>query len=324
MTEPGGRWGVLPVRMRTWLLGAGVALGLAAAVALRSGMAGHALGGPSTAARPPARAAVALRTRTPTLSAALAAPLSGAPLPSGTGTRGAAALAGPPVRRVEESAAVTLSVRSVTTAFNALGDLATGLGGYVQSSTLETGSASLPAAATLVAAVPQARYAEFLQQAGSLGRVLRSSASGQDVTQQYVDLQGRLSALETERSSYLALLGRASSIGDILQIQSALTAVQAQIEDLTGQIHTLDALSAMATVTVDLQAVVAPAPPPPQRPTPARRVSAALRASLQALAAGATAGVLALAYALPWLMLGTAGWLILRRLRRRGAGAGSA
>jgi|GEM_PF-3223387 len=326
------------MRVRAWLLGAGLALGVAAAATtthwlLRRPAAADrrqaAAGEAHTAAAPAAFGAIRAAPQG-TLNA-IAATFPPQQAPSGTAVQtaggspatGAAALGGPAVRRVEESATLTVRVQGVASAFESLTSLAVGLGGYVQSSDLQTGSGggASSSSATVVVAVPQAQYAGFLRQAGALGKVLRSSATGQDVTQQYVDLQGRLTALKSERQSYLTLLGKATSVGDILQIQSALTDVEAQIEDITGQIDVLDALSAMATVTVDLVPPAAPAPPPPHRPTPLERISAAFATSVHALTGGATALALALAWALPWAALATGAVIAFRRFGRRGARA---
>lgn len=266
-----------------------------------------------------ARAANAVLVPAPGLGAAMAAP---AIAPStGTGLGDAV------VRRVEESASMTVRVQDVRAAFDALTAMAAGLGGYVQSSSLQTGVSAdasgvgpQPAAASLVVAVPHPQYATFIKQAGDLGKVLTTSANGQDVTSQYVDLQGRITALKAERQSYLTLMGKATAIGDILQIQAALTGVQSQIEDLTGQLQVLGSLSAMATVAVSLTAPpVVVAPPVPHRLSPLQRVTAAFAGSVQALANGATALALALAWLLPWAALVLVGLLVYRRIGRRGA-----
>ena len=244
-----------------------------------------------------------------------ATPSAPAAAPAGSGGLGAVV-----VRRVEQTAQVTIRVRDVGRAFDAATAVAGTLGGYVQSSDLSTAGGGAGASGHLVLAVPQAQFGTCLQQLGALGTVSDTTIGGQDVTQQYVDLQGRIDALTAERQSYLTLLGKATAIGEILQIQNALTDVQGQIEDLTGQLRVLDDLSAMARVTVGLEAVSSQAATPPPVPSPLRRIAAALRASARAMADGATALGEAVAWALPWGALGAAGWLVYRRVAARGRG----
>lgn len=234
-----------------------------------------------------------------------------------TTTSGSGGLGAVVARRVEQNAQVTVRVKDVGQAFNAATALATSLGGYVESSNLSAGGSGAAPYATLVLAVPQAQFGACLKQVGALGTVSDTSVSGQDVTQQYVDLQGRIDALTAERQSYLTLLGKATAIGDILQIQNALTDVQAQIENLTGQLRVLDDLSAMARVNVTLSVPVAVPAAPRHLPAALQRVNAALGASLQALVDGATALAEAVAWVLPWAALGSVGWLVYRRVAAR-------
>lgn len=236
---------------------------------------------------------------------------------SGGTTSGGSGLGDVVTRRVEQNAQLTVRVKDVGQAFNAAGALAATFGGYVESSNLNAGGGTGQEDATLVLAVPQAQFGACLKQVEALGTVANTTISGQDVTQQYVDLQGRIDALTAERQSYLTLLGKATAIGDILQIQNGLTDVQSQIENLTGQLRVLDDLSAMARVNVNLLPVAAVQPVPRQTPAAIRRVAAALQASARALADGATALAEAVAWVLPWVALGGLGWLVYRRVVSR-------
>lgn len=342
-------WVAVPQRLAprgfwAWLGGAALALCVAAGVSAAVGGARHhfaktpSVAYGATGSAPggggSARLATGVAAGAPALRPNAVLPKSSVPMPAAGAVAGTVAGTAAPstglgdavVRRVEESASMTVRVKDVGEAFDALTAMAGGLGGYVQSSSLQTGGGdpgsgvTQAASASVVVAVPHEQYATFIKQAGGLGKVLTTSANGQDVTQQYVDLQGRITALKAERQSYLTLMSKATAIGDILQIQSALTDVQSQIENLTGQLHVLDSLSAMATVAVSLVAPVAVVtPPPPQRPGPVQRVTAAFSGSVQALANGATALALALAWMLPWAVLVLVGLLVFRRLSRRGA-----
>ena len=283
-------------------------------------------------------AAVA-RTGAPRATPATAQGLS--PAGQAASASGGTGLGAVVVRRVEENAAVVLDVKDVQGSFTAIGTLVQGLGGYVQSSSLSTGigqgplpwlgglpastasrasvSATTPFAApsaTLVLAVPQSQLQTCLEQVEALRKVVQPSASGQDVTQQYIDLTARISALQAERQSYLTLLGRATSIADILQIQSALTGVQSQLEDLQGQLKTIDTLTANAYLTVTLQ--VAPLPLQSGRaPSALARLSMALRRSVRALLTGATDLGLTAAWLLPWAAVAALGYGVYRGIAAR-------
>jgi hypothetical protein len=338
------RWG-WPTGRRWWRgLGrrARVAAACAAGAAVVAASLWAVLG-----AQAPGRKGPSAAWRAPSVGVAAGSPLParGSPArtaalpaePAAAGAAGPATAAGlgdVVVRRVEETASVRLEVRDVAAAFEAVRAIAQGLGGYVESSTLRTGPAAagpaLPSppglpvpvpppgpgpSASLVLAVPQGQLPACLQQVQALGKVLEATVGGQDVTGQYVDLQARIAALEAERQSYLALLSKASAIGDILQIQSALTGVQTQLEQLQGQLQELQALTAMARVTVLLEPV--PAPRTKAAAGPAARLAEAFRASAHALAEGTMDLAMALAWLLPWGLLGGAGYGVYRGVAGR-------
>ena len=118
----------------------------------------------------------------------------------------------------------------------AVQQMTTSLGGDVlsvnESGTTDNRNASLSIR------VPSRSFQEAIRQIRALdGEVQSSNVSGQDVTDQFVDLQARLTAKQAEEARYNALLVRANTIDEILKIDSALSNVRTQVEQLTGQIN---------------------------------------------------------------------------------------
>jgi hypothetical protein len=77
----------------------------------------------------------------------------------------------------------------------------------------------------------------------------------QDVTEEYVDLEARLTnAQRTERELQELLESRSETgkTADILEVHRELTNIRAQIEQIQGRMQYLDNLSAMATVRIQL------------------------------------------------------------------------
>src|SRR5213593_2243068 len=129
--------------------------------------------------------------------------------------------------------------------------IATGLGGDVlnlsQSGTADTRSASL------TIRVPSARFGDALQQLKSLdGEVQTSGVSAQDVTDQFVDLQARLTAKQAEEQRYLAILNRANTIDEILKVDGSLANVRTQIEQLTAQINSIKNRTEFSTISMSI------------------------------------------------------------------------
>ncbi len=108
--------------------------------------------------------------------------------------------------------------------------------------------------ATLTIAVPVDQFENALRRLRSLAiRVLDENASGQDVTEQYVDLQSQVTNLEATRDRIKSFLDQATTVDDVLRINLELDRVEAQIEQLKGQMNYLSNRAAFSTITINLE-----------------------------------------------------------------------
>ncbi len=85
-------------------------------------------------------------------------------------------------------------------------------------------------------------------------KVQNENASGNDVTEQYSDLQARITNKEAEEEQYLSLLSRASKIEDILKVTQYLNQTRGEIERMQGQLNRLSNQITLSTITVSLTA----------------------------------------------------------------------
>jgi uncharacterized protein DUF4349 len=134
--------------------------------------------------------------------------------------------------------------------------IASALGGDVlnlsQSGNSDTRSASL------TIRVPSTRFGDALQQLKSLeGEIQTSGVSAQDVTDQFVDLQARLTAKQAEEQRYLAILNRANTIDEILKVDASLGNVRTQIEQLTAQINSIKQRTDFSTISMSISTLSA-------------------------------------------------------------------
>jgi hypothetical protein len=103
-------------------------------------------------------------------------------------------------------------------------------------------------------------------------RVLDENASGQDVSDEYVDLQSQLGNLEATRDRIRSFLDNAQTVEESLRINQELTNIEAQIEQVKGRMNYLANRSAFSTITVTFEPdipPVTPEPTPTPLPTPA-------------------------------------------------------
>ena len=92
--------------------------------------------------------------------------------------------------------------------------------------------------------------------------VTAESVTGQDVSQQFVDLQARLVNLEAQEKVLLRLIDRAQTISESIRVENYLQQVEFQIEDVHGRMLYLQNRTSMSTITVALhEAGKKPAPP---------------------------------------------------------------
>src|SRR5213593_904696 len=198
--------------------------------------------------------------------------------------------------------------------------IATGLGGDVlnlsQSGTADTRSASL------TIRVPSARFGDALQQLKSLdGEVQTSGVSAQDVTDQFVDLQARLTAKQAEEQRYLAILNRANTIDEILKVDASLANVRTQIEQLTAQINSIKQRTDFSTISMSISTLsILPGDTTGKAWDPAKTVGRALAALGAMMQVFADAVIWLVVFA--WLpLLAFAAVVFTARMRRPAAPA---
>lgn len=105
---------------------------------------------------------------------------------------------------------------------------------------------------TLVIRVPSDRFEEFVNEVKDLGEVRSESISGQDVTQEFVDLEARLRNLRAQEAVLLRLFDKATTVAATIRVQSELGRVQLESEQLRGRLRYLEDQTSLATLSVSL------------------------------------------------------------------------
>ena len=153
-------------------------------------------------------------------------------------------------RMVISTAEMNLEVGDVAKAHDDIGRLANAAGGFVTESNLSHGDGTESGSVTI--RVPAKQYQPLLSQIAKLGKVLQKKESGQDVTEEFVDLQSRLRNLNREEQAFLVVMGKANKVTDILAVENELSRVRGEIEQATGRMKFLQNQVALATITVQI------------------------------------------------------------------------
>jgi hypothetical protein len=177
---------------------------------------------------------------------------SGTPVAASNGGGSTLVLPGGP--RVIQTAALRLAVRErgFESAVARARSITAALGGFVVSSSATQGRSGALVDGTLVLRVPVRRYTEAMTALTRIGRVEAREESGQDVSEEFVDLEARARHLEAVETQLLELLRRARTVGSALAVQSRLNEVQLQLEQVRGRMRFLEDQVAFATISLAL------------------------------------------------------------------------
>jgi hypothetical protein len=161
--------------------------------------------------------------------------------------------------------------------------------------------------------VPQEAFLSTIAEIEQLGTVESKRTSGEDVTEEYIDLQARLNNSERQETRLLEILDMAEDVEDVLEVERELERVRGDIERLTGRITYLDNRIELATISVSLYE--------PEPLTHSWGLRDALRAAFEGFVAVILGLIIAIGYLLPFFILVGFGWLfkskMLPRIRKR-------
>ena len=225
-----------------------------------------------------------------------------------------------PDRQVVTTATASVAVKDPADGAQRISELVEAAGGRVDQRTEQAGSGKdglEGAAADLVVRVPADALTGLLADLEDVGDVANVSVSRSDVTSTAVDLDARISALQTSVARLEGLMNQAATTEALLAAEKALSERQERLESLESQRASLADQVELSTLSVHLEPFgVAPAGGPDG-------FADGLATGWRALVAALHGGAIGLGVLLPWLglaavvaaaVLGT-----IRLVRRRSA-----
>jgi hypothetical protein len=208
-------------------------------------------------------------------------------------------------RKIIYNVAMHLIVKDTDEAFAEIQRLAGEMGGFVSESNAWREDSFRRG--TITIRVPVGQLEDALVQLRGLALDVESeSIDSQDVTEEYVDLEARLTNERRTEAELLELLESRSETGkteDILEVHRELSSVRSQIEQIEGRMRYLGNLSDMATVriTVTPDALLQPIDVAGWRPQGTARD--AVRMLLRTMQFFADAAIVFFLYILPTLIV---------------------
>lgn len=146
----------------------------------------------------------------------------------------------------------SLEVDSLEPAIDAVRALATRVGGYIAGSAIQGGKDRLRSA-SLELKVPAARWSDVVQGLSPIGKLESVTEDAQDVGEEFVDVNARLTNARRLESRLSALLEqRTGKLEDVLAVERELARVREEIERFEGRIRYLQSRVAVSTLAVHL------------------------------------------------------------------------
>ena len=238
----------------------------------------------------------------------------------GSGEPGSAAAVD---RLVIRNASLSVVVHDPAAQVEKISQLATSLGGFVVTSNIfETtfGDSGVTAnQASITIRVPVDRLDEALKSIKADAIEVRSqNVTGEDVTQQYTDLQSRLTNLQAAEAQLREIMASATRTEDVMLVYNQLVQVRGEIEQVKGQMQYFEQSAKLSAVSVDLIPDVAAQPLQIGNWKPQGTAKAAIEALVRALQFLGDAAIWAILCVLPvGIIFGVPLYFVVRAIARR-------
>jgi Domain of unknown function (DUF4349) len=159
-------------------------------------------------------------------------------------------------RLVIQTADLSIVVKDVNARVQALQDMAKAMGGFVvsvnMSQTYANDGSQVPQAQVVIR-VPQEKLDDALAEVkNGVVEVQNETRTGQDVTDQYVDMQSRLTAKEAAADQLTKIMQNATKTEDVLAVYTQLQQIDSDIEVLKGQIKYTEQSAALSAISVNI------------------------------------------------------------------------
>ncbi|MFF8673005.1 DUF4349 domain-containing protein [Streptomyces sp. NPDC015242] len=173
-----------------------------------------------------------------------------APGGTGSGAR-ATAPAKLPAQHIIRTASLTVQVKDVPKALDEARTSTENAGGYIGNETT-TRDAEGRERTRVVLRVPAEKYDAVLAGLEGAGKLLDRSAKAEDVTDQVVDVESRITSQRASVARIRELMDRADKLSDVVTLEGELSSRQADLEALLARQASLKERTSLATITLTL------------------------------------------------------------------------
>jgi Domain of unknown function (DUF4349) len=161
-------------------------------------------------------------------------------------------------RKIIRNGNLTIEVASPIESQRKIFSIAESHGGFVVTSEMTqqaTEDKSKPQlSVNLVVRVPSSQFDQVVEEIRATGnRIVQEKRTGQDVTEEFIDLEARIKNQKALENQFLEIMKRAGKVSDALEVQTQLADVRTEIEKLEGRKRFLENQASLSTINVTLQ-----------------------------------------------------------------------
>lgn len=159
-------------------------------------------------------------------------------------------------KKIIRNAEMTLETESPDETLNKITAIAESKGGFVIESQRQTSDvkATKTDLVTMTVRVPSGKFDESLNEIRkAASRIIIEDVKGQDVTEEFIDIEARLKTQKALEAQFLEIMKQAKTVEDALNVQREIADVRGEIEKIEGRKKFLENQSAFSTIKIRLQ-----------------------------------------------------------------------
>ncbi|CAN5377670.1 hypothetical protein BH20ACI1_BH20ACI1_19170 [soil metagenome] len=163
-------------------------------------------------------------------------------------------------RKIIRNADLTLEANSPEETRQKISSIVESKGGFVVESTQSTSDvqATTRDTVSMTLRVPAEKFDETLNEIRKTSnRVIVETVKGEDVTEEFIDIEARLKTKKALEEQFLEIMKRSNSVEDALNVQRELAEVRGEIEQIEGRKRFLENQASLSTIKIKLQSPTA-------------------------------------------------------------------
>ena len=163
-------------------------------------------------------------------------------------------------RKIIRNAELNLEANSPEETQQKISAIAESKGGFVIESTQSSSNVKTTTKdiVTMTVRVPATKFNETLDEIRkTANRVIVETVKGQDVTEEFIDIEAQLKTKKALEEQFLEIMKRSNSVEDALNVQRELANVRGEIEKVEGRKRFLENQASLSTIKIKLQSPTA-------------------------------------------------------------------